>query len=306
MFIISCSKNNNVAVPKENEQKLFDVSFNVSGFVSNVTPLSSLKSSALSSTTAAGTGQTVTQTAPLLYEQVSTLHYLVYNSSGQLLKDSVQRTPLSTFGTFNLQLPAGSYKMLVAGLNGTYSLISKESSTTAFISPVPSNGVYDWFKQVADFKVTDQPVNQNVVLDRVVGKVGILLTDALPSNLAKITIAFTSGSWFYLNYSFNPGTNTQTRDFVIKSSLAGTKNFSADAFVIPLNDGKITTDVSIRAYSVSGDLIVEKIIKNVVIEKNKLTTLSGELFSDLPAGGAATGTSVSINSEWKPATTVAF
>lgn len=293
MLIFSCEENIPIEPPVAN-QKLFNVSFNVSGFTSHVTPLASLKTSAVN--------QTMNLSVADLPNQITALEYLIYNSSGQLLKDSIQ-TSSSTFGTMNLQLPAGSYKLIVAGMRGLYTIYSKESSVDISLTSKYPSKIGDWFKQVADFVVNEQALNQNIVLDRVVGKVGFILTDAIPKDIAKISMGFTTGSYVLLNSSYSPGTVTQIEESPLKLSDEGKLNYSSSAFVIPMNTGSITTDVSIRAYNTSGTLIVEKIIKNVVVEKNKMTTLSGALFTSLPS---STTTNVTVNSDWKPSTTVTF
>lgn len=295
LLIVSCSKNDNpVETPDEN-QKLFKVSFNLSGFTSDITPLPGLKSSTVN--------QGLTQTAAKLSDQISKLEYLIYNSSGQLLIDSVQSSNLSNFGAVNLQLPAGSYKLIVAGMSGPYSMGNPKNSTAASISTYLGYGIGDWFKQVTDFKVSDQSYEQSVALERMVGKVGFVLTDAIPKDVAKISLIFTSANWLYLNHPFDPVAGVQTVEYPMKPSREGELNFSSSAYVIPMANGLITTDVSIRAYNTSGNLIVEKIIKNVVIEKNKMTTLTGALFTSLPSN---TATNVMINSEWKPSSIVNF
>lgn len=292
MLIFSCSKKDSPIETPVANQKLHNVSFNVSGFTSNITPLPSLKTSAVK--------QTMTQAAVDLSDQITKLEYLVYNSSGQLLKDSVQTSGWANFGKIYLRLPAGSYKLVVAGMSGPYSILNKENSVSVFLTSYLSYGIGDWFKQVSDFTVTDQVLSQSVVLDRVVGKVGFVLTDAIPKDLAKISMGFTSGSWVKLNDSSDPATAIQTIEFPLKPSHEGTLNYSSSAFVIPMYSGFITTDVSLRAYNTSGTLIVEKIIKNVVVEKNKMTTLSGALFT------SSTTSNVTINSEWKPSAIVTF
>ncbi|SHE65592.1 hypothetical protein [Pedobacter caeni] len=295
MLIFSCSKKDNPVEPPIENQKLFNVNFNVSGFTSNITPLPSFKSSTVN--------QATTQATPKLSDHISRLEYLIYNSSGQLLKDTVQLSNATNFGTIDLQLPAGGYKSVVVGTNGPHNILEKQNVANVLLTPYSPYSIGDWFKQVSDFKVTDQALNQSVVLDRVVGKVGFVLTDAIPKDLAKISLAFTSGLYLRLIGSLDPGTSVQTIDFPLKASQEGLLNFSSSTFVIPLSSGSITTDVSIRAYNTSGTLIVEKIVKNVVIERNKLTTLSGALFTSLPSQTTA---NVTVNSEWKPSTTVTF
>lgn len=295
-FIASCSKIDNREETPVTNQKLFNVSFNVSGFTSSVTPLPFLKSSVVT--------QATTQTDVKLSDQITKLQYLIYNSSGHLIKDSVQNNDALNFGTINLQMPAGSYKLLVAGISGICNIINKENITNVFISKYTSSyGIRDWFKQVSNFNVTEQALNQNIVLDRIVGKIGLVLTDAIPKDLAKITLGFTSGAYVYLNNSSDPATGVETVDFLLKPSEEGKLNFSSSAFVIPMASGSITTDVSIRAYNTSGTLIVEKIVRGVVVEKNKMTTLSGALFTSLSSN---TTTNVTINDTWNPSTIVTF
>jgi hypothetical protein len=143
-------------------------------------------------------------------------------------------------------------------------------------------------------------LNQSVALDRAVGKVEVILTDAIPKDMAKLSLSFTAGSYLLLNNPNNPPIAVQTIVQDLKPSYEGTLNFSLPAFVIPMSNGFITTDVSIRAYNTSGALAIEKIIKNVVIERNKMITLSGALFT------TSASTNVTINGDWKPSSTITF
>lgn len=140
----------------------------------------------------------MTQAVANLTSHISGLEYLIYNSSGQLVKDTIQYSSVN-LGTINLQLPAGSYKLVVAGMSNPFKILDKESSGTSALFKSPPYGIGDWFKQASDFTVTDQALNQSIVLDRVVGKVGFVLTDAIPKDIASVSLSFTSGSFVYLN-----------------------------------------------------------------------------------------------------------
>lgn len=294
MIVFSCSKKNNPVEQPTVNQKLFNVNFNVSGFTSSVSPLSSSKSSVINQTA----DQASTQLSDVLYR----LHYLVYNPNGVLVKDTVQNKSASDFGTMNLLLPVGDYKLVVVGMDRVHDVLNKNIITNVYAARLQQSQLGDLFKQIADFKVTNQATNQSVALDRIVGKVGVTFTDAIPKGLSRMTMTFTTGSLVYLNNSNNPQTEVYTGSYYFKPADEGLLNFSYSSFVIPLNSGSITTDVMIRGYNASETIIAEKFIKNVVIEKNKMTMLSGALFSSLPSNS----TSVTVNSDWKPSSIITF
>lgn len=281
----SCSKKGDVIENNKNE-KLYDVKLSVSTFSTEIVGMNSSASSSARSNTSVA--------ADAIGEQISVLEYLIYNSGGVLVKNTVQEKTLSTFGSISEQLPAGDYKVYIFGSTEQFSVLNKESNTTAFVSPSIYN-IGDWFMKSVDLKVSDKTQAQSIVLERAVGKIEVNITDAIPVNTAKITISSITASWINLNNSLQPATEMKTIETNVAASDIGKTNFVVGKYVVPENGGSIVSDISIRAYNASGALIADKIVKDVKVEKNKKTIMTGKLFT---APAINTGFSVRVNADW--------
>jgi hypothetical protein len=284
--IVSCSKKADL-VENIQSDKLYDVKFSVSTFNTEIVGLGVLSSLSIDNSS----GTTVTNA---LGDQIASLEYVIYNSSGVMVKNATQANSLATFGSISEQLPAGDYKMYIVGSTTPFNIIPKENISQLFITPSIYN-IGDWFVKTIDLKVTEQMQLQNLILDRVVGKIEVQITDAIPANTAKITLSSTSASWIHFSSPYERSTEVRTVETILSSADIGKTDYKVSSFVIPLTTGSITSDVSIRAYNASGSLIADKIVKDVKVEKNKKTIMTGKLFTST---SSTAGLSVTVNADW--------
>jgi hypothetical protein len=286
---VSCSKQNETATPEKSD-KLYDVNLSVSTFSTEIVGLTSSVGSTRGAVSA-------TNSTNAVGDQISYIEYAIYNSSGLLVKNATQVKSLATFGTINEQLPAGSYRIFILGSTDTY-IISKDNYASVYV--YFGNRIADSFMKTIDIKVAEEPLSQSVVLERVVGKLEVQITDAIPANTAKITISSSSGTAVYFNNSYERNPYAKSTETTLTSADYGKLNFISSSFIIPLNSGSIISDVSIRAYNTTGGLMVDKIVKDVKVETNKKTVMTGKLFTT-PAA-TTTGFSIGLNSDWNTTT----
>jgi hypothetical protein len=286
---VSCSKQNETATPEKSD-KLYDVNLSVSTFSTEIVGLTSSVGSTRGAVSA-------TNSTNAVGDQISYIEYAIYNSSGLLVKNATQVKSLATFGTINEQLPAGNYKIFVVGSADNISLTKENySSVTVYFG----GKVADTFVKSFDLKVTDETVTQSIVLDRVTGKLEIQITDAIPTNTAKITVTSSSSVSIYLTSSSERYPQPKTSETSLSTLDYGKTNFTLGSFIIPLTTGSIISDVSIRAYNTTGGLMVDKIVKDVKVETNKKTVMTGKLF--ITPAATTTGFSIGLNSDWNTTT----
>jgi hypothetical protein len=122
----------------------------------------------------------------------------------------------------------------------------------------------------------------------------VTLLDAIPSNLAKITLIFQSDTWsHYYNGATQSPNYSRTKQFSLTASDTGVKN---KAFFMFVGNTWTASNVIIRAYDSANGLIAEKTVPNVRVYKNKKTLLTGTLF---PAtANPSVGFTVTVNPIW--------
>jgi hypothetical protein len=286
---VSCSKQNETATPEKSD-KLYDVNLSVSTFSTEIVGLTSSVGTTRGAVSA-------TNTTNAAGDDISNIEYVIYNSSGLMVKNATQIKSLATFGTINEQLPTGNYRIFIVGSTEFISMIKDNYSQIALY---PSSKVGDIFIKSIDLKVAAETISQSVILDRIVGKIEVQITDAIPTNTAKITISSSSGTVVYLNNNTDRYPQAKTAESTITSADYGKTNFIASSFIIPSISGSLISDVSIRAYNTTGGLMVDKIVKDVKVETNKKTVMTGKLFTT-PAA-TTTGFSIGLNSDWNTTT----
>lgn len=198
------------------------------------------------------------------------------------------------FGHILDTLPAGRYIITL--------LASRDSvfPATATLAFRDQNGATDIFYKKMELSVTG-PVSQAANLDRVVSKVHVTIKDRIPYDASKFSFSYgyeTMSAHFDIligqatNGSMMPWYDTKT--IPIPDSLKGTSNFQFDVY--QLNNGTVTTTIDIGCLDSTGKGIAAKGIQSVILNRNQVTYLSGNLFTNYPGG--SDGVSVGVNDQW--------
>jgi len=284
LLFAACKKSDNSeAEPKEEDKPKYDVSFTVADFAQTVGTLST------------GNSKATTAVGDTLKNYVNYLYYRIYNSAGVLVNSVDQEGSLSTFGTITDKLPSGAYNVLFTA--GKYNLFIPGAQTifsNASFGPTYGTPWNDTFVKHVQLTVGSTAIAQSVRLDRVIGGLEVVLQDAIPSNVAKVSVVFQSD----VDYIYSTGTGTFsskpiTRDFSIAASDIGQKN---KKFLSYIGNTVSASSVIIRAYDSANGLLAEKTVSNVRCYKNQKTTLTGTLF---PATSSASlGFTVTVNPTW--------
>lgn len=197
----------------------------------------------------------------------------------------------STFGHFDLSLPMGSYTMVVIGhgLNDGEQAITLTSPTSATFGNNPARETFA-ATQGVDITNTNDVVDISATLNRVISKLKIHSTDGCTENAVNVRTTFSAGG-----KAFNPTTGLATSNsgFVntlpVQSAVGNSTNSISYLF---LDTDEQTMTVTIDVLDANGSSISHKVVANVPFKCNRMTVLSGSIYS-----GDASG-DFTVETEW--------
>jgi len=309
--IFSCSRDEGLAGNDDrnlNSKDLVPVSFSV-GFSKNVTG-SGVKTSA----------------------NVGTLLYDVYDAaSGNIFKASIL-----SGGVVQDSLPEGNYiivfaaatNAMLSGPSGGNNIINLKNTlqTWPYFRYDAIGGIYngtplhfcnsnsDVFYKKISFTVDKNSTNNNsVTLDRIVGKIQVVLQDTIPDDVVFLYATFPYNFEYYvtLNTDYSNG-GTLSERFVISDADKKTSGFTFSYtcfenlnFDQSRNPGTITLqairELPAGVVDYGQSLVASKVINNVDIFKNQTVVYTGKLFDgavNSSNSNSSTEFTVSINDVW--------
>lgn len=287
----SCKKSDKVT-DEIKPSTLHNVSFNVSGFSQTMVDLGMKSSASVKAESAAS--------------HVNFILYCIYNKEGVLVKKVEQTDKTAAgFGSIKEQLPAGSYTLTVAASSKPLLQMNQDILFSAFFGFFGSASRGDAFVKTLNFEVSDKENQANIEVERIVGKLELSIQDGIPSNVAKITISHGSASFYHFVKGTSSSTDVITEDIPVTESDKSGEGSTFDSYILPMRaTGSIQTDVTITCFNTKGDVIVNKVIKNVVFETNKKTILSGKLFEK--TSNQQSNFQITIPSTWADEKTINF
>lgn len=207
----------------------------------------------------------------------------------------------TTFGEFTANLPIGHYTM-VAVARAYY-------DGDAFTLTSPTEAAYtserprETFSKVQSVTVTNaSPLDINVTLNRISSMLSIQSTDARPAGIAKIRTTYAKGG-----KSFNPTTGLATSDTGFTQTntpsvaVGSTVMVGSCPFLTSADDAEEEINITIEVLDASDNVLFTKTVNNVPFRRNRLTTLSGAIFT---AGTSSAG--FTLETSWLEGKTVTF
>lgn len=207
---------------------------------------------------------------------------------GSLKQQVHQVSTDADFGNPSLPLSFGTHHIYFVASRGRDASLNTADGTMTFGS------VSDTFWR--DYTVTINSSSASVVtidLDRIVSKMRVSVSDAIPEGAASINI--TPATWYYgFNYTTAapcaPRTS-QPVSIALPESVIGTTGLGSSIF--GFSDAvQWKTDVAIDSRTSSGTVIGSASVVDVPVERNKITTLSGTLYA--PVNTHA----ITLNTDW--------
>ena len=270
----SCSNESDVTVDNQGEEQqtsLAPVTVRVSDFSVSMEDFSG--------------GMTRAAVTPASYNNVKALTLAFYTADGseqaycstQVKSDESTYT---TFGSFSLTLPVGSYKMIVLGYNSEVPVVFNSMSNVSFAEEKSR----EMFCNTQDVVISRQtPVDLTATLNRIVSKLNVQSSDNLIAEAKKIRISLSKGG-----NAFNPLTGFATSDagyvsVVTVTSTVGEPTLCSVNFFIT-EEGE-TMDVTIETLDENDDVLFSKVVENVPFMRNRVTRLTGPMYEFGDAAG---------------------
>jgi len=180
------------------------------------------------------------------------------------------------------------------GQHTVYFIASRGKTPTVGTTTVTWATASDTFHQSVTLNVDGTTAQQSVTLDRATTKMRITIADEVPSTLA--TVEIQPSVWFR-GIDYTTGEATQSIDapisITIPSSYHGTTgSLSLNVFGISDAGDEWLSDVTITAKDANSSIIGQVTIPDVPVLRNRVTDLSGPLFS------SSDGFSITLNDEW--------
>ena len=236
------------------------------------------------------------------YSGVKAITLAFYTANGdeqyKVTQMRADATTYTTFGEFDLSLPMGSYTMVVLGygLNDGEPAITLNSLTAATFGEYPAR---ETFVATQAVNITNtNAVELSATLNRIVSKLKIHSTDGCTENAVSVRTTFSAGG-----KAFNPTTGMATSNtgFInvlpIQSTVGNSTNSISYLF---LASDEQSMTVTIDVLDVDGNSISHKEVNDVPFKRNRMTVLTGSLYS-----AGSTG-SFQVETEWLPDAEVTF
>jgi hypothetical protein len=226
------------------------------------------------------------------------LYYAAYDNFGTPAHNSVlkQDSSMAGFGTVTDSLPAGTYEItLVAGKKGLQYIGGANISSAGF-----TYGSTKWLDTFwDDFTITvgSSGISQDVTLKRVVGKLEVDLTDAIPTNADSLIINVnpeTINMWANSGTPMGPPSGMVTYSEKIPASATGTTNFTMDRLI---GNNQAPFTVIITCKDAGNAVIGTATVNDVTVSANMKPILSGNLFGGTPPANSQTFT-VKVDTAW--------
>ena len=234
------------------------------------------------------------------YETVKAITLAFYDENDSEVYMNTQmrsdESTYTTFGDFSVSLPMGSYTMVVIGRDYfSDDVLELTSPTSAVYSPK----VRETFiaTQAVDIENTEN-VTLSATLNRVVAKVKVVSTDGRTANASNVSVTFSAGG-----KGVNPTTglaltNTGFVNTINIGAAVGTPTTSSSFLFLASDEQTLT--VTLDVLDAEGNSISHKVVENVPLRRNRVTTLTGSLYS------AGSTSDFQVETEWLEGNTIGF
>lgn len=210
---------------------------------------------------------------------------------GALVQTAHQSSTDADFGSIKMSLTYGHHDIKFIASKGT--------------APVLSASALSWTK-VLDTFTLDYPVdvvassngNRAPELKRAIGGVKIVATDAVKNGTQKISVQMLRSLSLALPTLAPSEATASANEFSITSSQWDKTGLALTTYT--LCDDELTTDVVVTVTGADNAVLSQFTVSDVSIKKNRITTLTGEVF------GRGNGFSVSIDDSWEEPVNVEF
>lgn len=193
-----------------------------------------------------------------------------------------------TFGNFSLNLPIGSYTMEVLGYANEQAATCNSMTEWVFTP----DKVRETFaaSQTVTIPNTTTPVDVSATLNRVVPRLEIITTDPVPEAVKGVRITYAAGGG-----GINPITGLSSTNAGYTYLIANPTTFEGISKLrshLFIATDQQTMTVTLDALDADGNSVSHKVVPNAPFQRNKVTKLTGALYSADVTGN------FTINTAW--------
>jgi len=201
------------------------------------------------------------------------LCFVVYKD-GKKLKAVNQTAGTEGYGQASISLAQGTYQVLVVAHSSANNPSVASPDKVQFTN---ADGYSDTFYYYSDITVTAEPQTHYVELVRATAMLRFIVNDDMPQSVKSLKFYYTGGSGA-LNAKTGMGCVDSKQTVNVEVDPAAGAPYTFELYTIP-KEASGTLSLTVTAFDGSGTTVAEKQIKNIKIERNKITELSGELFN---------------------------
>lgn len=218
--------------------------------------------------------------------EINEIQVFIYDSKGKLYRESnLRRGTDGSYANISYQLPSGTYTFVFINpnpINGRYYLNKDQLNTGYFYyggTNVDRGEFRETFYKQLSVTVNNTDVSNTVDLTRVVAGLKIIIKDAIPANVTSLILTIDT---VYTAMQIKDGLPFKSDKYVDVAFWdryylsAGVSNYTITRQL--LSGPNNTISVSLKAQNTRQEIIATKAIRNITINPNKVTVLSGNLF----------------------------
>lgn len=233
-----------------------------------------------------------------LKDACSVISYVIYNSSGdEICKPQVnQKSDDESFGTLNVKLEEGEYKLVILAHSSGSNPLMTELSKVDFKTSQKTLRVTDTFLYNGNITVVKGMNPLNLNLDRVVAKFELRFTNEfVPDDVKTIEVQFDNEASWSLNANTGLGTRPASSSSRYTEKVGVNPGDSVVEVFTFICNSPTASNINIVAKDSLGAEYKKMELKKVPLTKNRITVYRGVFFGKEPITMGAT---VSVNDEW--------
>ena len=227
------------------------------------------------------------------YNDINAITVAFYKGDGtevekitQLRSDGSNYT---TFGEFECSLPMGSYTMVALAY------YTNDNSVLTLTGPTEASfnvRARETFSATQAVNISNtSAVDISATLSRIISMLTVVSTDGKAADVTNVRMTFSAGG-----KDFNPTTglaitNTGLVNTVGNSASVGSVSTSSTALFLATDEQDI--DVTIETLDAQGNTLFSKTIENVPFKRNRLTKLTGAMYTNEALSGT-----FQVNTDW--------
>ena len=214
-------------------------------------------------------------------ESVQKIAVQLFTDSGEkvLAKSKTQTSQDATFGRLSLQVAAGTYTLVAVSHSSAVSPTIKSPQQVQFTAQ-DGRKLTDTQCCVLPVTLTDQPVDIALPMQRCVARVRFRFMDDMMDGTTALRFDYTGGS---------ANVNPSTLQGYTKSTQTELRTLSADSqydiYTFPYMADDGTLSVTVHCLDAQGTDVFTREFPDVPVSRNRMTTLTGQLFSHATAFG---------------------